>query len=93
MFIGLTKALGKSKIRIGAGVRITKNNIWYMLFFLLLYYAFLMCWYCIVLSFWIIYAMIYGCFILIRWIVRKIKTLIISETRRRKNEDEKDKLS
>lgn len=64
MFIGLGKMLGKSKIRLGVGFRLTKSNAFYM---------FLMCWYCCVLCFWMIYAVGYGFYALIRWIVRKIK--------------------
>ncbi len=73
MFISLGKMLGKSKIRLGVGFRLTKSNAFYMWIVLLFYYMFLMCWYCCVLCFWMIYAVGYGFYALIRWIVRKIK--------------------
>ena len=74
MFIGLSKTFAKfGKFRIGAGLRITKSNAWFMWFILLMYYMILMCWYCMVLCFWMIYAIGYGIFALIRWVVRKFK--------------------
>lgn len=73
MFIGLGKMIGKSKIRIGAGMRITKKNAMYMWIVLLFYYIFLMMWYVLVFCFWLMYAVCYGFYALIRWIVRKVK--------------------
>lgn len=73
MFISFGKMLGKSKIRVGAGLHITKNNAFYMWIILLFYYLFLMCWYMMVLCFWLIYAMCYAFYALIKWVIKKVK--------------------
>lgn len=68
MFISLGRMLGKSKFRIGAGLRITKTNIWWMWLVLMFVLIFQMMWYVCVLSFWMIYAVCYG----IYWVIKKI---------------------
>lgn len=73
MFISLGKMLGKSKIRLGVGMRLTKKNAIYMWLILLFYYIFLMMWYVCVLCFWMVYAVCYGIYALIKWIIKKIK--------------------
>lgn len=73
MFIGLGKMLGKFKIRIGVGLRVTKNNIYWMLFIVMVVSMFRLMWYLLLLCFWAIYVMFYGFYVLIKWIVRKIK--------------------
>lgn len=73
MFISLSKMLGKSKFRIGAGLRITKNNMWWMCLVLLFVLVFQMMWYMCVLCFWMMYAIFYGIYWLIKKAVQKIK--------------------
>lgn len=73
MFISLTKALGKGKLRFGTGWRINKKNAVWMWFVFMLYWMFALCWYTLIIVFWMIYALCYGVYALIRWIVRKIK--------------------
>lgn len=75
MFISFGKFLGKSKIRVGAGMRITKKNFLWMSLILLMYYCFLLMWYIMVLCGWMVYAVCYGMFAAVRGIVRLIKKL------------------
>ena len=73
MFISLTKALGKGKLRFGLGWRINKKNAAWIWFILMFYYIFVAMWYTMIIVFWMIYAVCYGFYVLIRWIIRKIK--------------------
>ncbi len=73
MFISLSKMLGKTKFRIGAGLRITKNNVVWMSFVLLFIAVFQMMWYMCVLCFWVMYAICYGIYWLIKKLVQKLK--------------------
>lgn len=73
MFLSFSKFIGKSKFRIGAGMRLTKSNVWYMLFILMIYWMFVLCFYMMALCIWMMYAMIYGLVWLVKKIVKKIK--------------------
>lgn len=68
MFISFSKMLSKSKLRLGAGFRITKKNAAYMIFLLLFYWMFMLCFYMAAFCVWLVYAMGYG----IYWVVKKI---------------------
>ena len=69
MFVGLSKTFAKfGKFRIGAGLRLTKKNAAWMLVILMFVWMFQLCWYMMVLSFWMIYAVCYG----IYWVIKKI---------------------
>ena len=73
MFIGLGKMLGKTRIRLGVGMRITKSNAIWMLFALMLIWTVQLTWYMMVLCFWFIYALGYGIYWIIKQIIRKTK--------------------
>lgn len=68
MFISVGKMFGKGKLRFGVGIRITKNNFWWMAFAAMFYYMFLLMWYMMIFCFWLMYAMCYG----IWWCIKKI---------------------
>lgn len=72
MFVGLGKMLGKSKIRLGVGMRVTKGNAAWMLLILMFVWMFQLIWYMMILCFWFMYALCYG----IYWIIKKIVTKI-----------------
>lgn len=74
MFVGFSKVIGKSKFRVGAGMRLTKQNVWYMLFVLLIYWMFLLCFYVIAFSLWIVYAFCYGVYWCIKKVIQKLKS-------------------
>lgn len=78
--------LGKSKIRLGVGFRLTKKNAIYMSIILLFYYMLQLCLYICVIYFWLIYATVYGIYIFIRWIIRKIKAFIEKQKYQASNE-------
>ena len=67
MFVSLSKAFSKfGNIRLG--VRITKKNAIWMLFVLMFVYMLQAMWYLLVVSFWPVYAVCYGCV----WCVKKL---------------------
>ena len=66
MFISLGSFLGRSKQRLGLGIRITKKNVWWMLLFAMFYGIFMMAWYMILICAWLVYAVFYGLYALIR---------------------------
>ncbi len=69
MFISLSKTVARfGGVRIGVGTRITKKNAAGAAFFLLIMWFFQLMWYMIVLSFWLMYAVFYGTF----WILKKM---------------------
>ena len=69
MFLSFSKTIAKfGGFRIGIGTRVSKKNAGYALIFMLFYYMFLMCWYMMIGCLWLMYAMCYGCY----WIVKKI---------------------
>lgn len=68
MFISVGKMFGKGKLRFGVGIRLTKNNFWWMAFAAMFYYMFLLMWYMMLFCFWLMYAMCYG----IWWCIKKI---------------------
>lgn len=77
MFVSFSKVIARfGHFRVGVGFRITKKNMYYMLFFLMFYYVFLSMWYMILLSFWLMYIVYYGLFLSIKWCVKKIAKLI-----------------
>lgn len=73
MFIGLSKTFAKfGMFRIGAGMRLTKKNAAWMLVILMFVWMFQLCWYMMVLCFWLIYAVCYG----IYWCIKKLVTAL-----------------
>ena len=81
MFISLSKTFAKvCGFRFGFGIRITKRNAPYMLFFMLFVWMFQIMWYMLVFSFWLMYAMCYG----IYWCIKQLVRLIIRRSRKSK---------
>lgn len=73
MFIGLSKTFAKfGKFRIGAGLRITKKNMFWMSIIVMFVSLFQLCWYMMVLCFWLMYAFCYG----IYWCIKKLVTAL-----------------
>lgn len=73
MFIGLSKTFAKfGKFRIGAGLRITKKNMFWMSIIVMFVSLFQLCWYMMVLCFWLMYAVCYG----IYWCIKKLVTAL-----------------
>ena len=71
MFISFSKMLTKfGGVRLGLGLRTTKNNIIWMSFIIMVVYIIQACWYLMILVFWLVYAVIYGMI----YIVKKILT-------------------
>ena len=66
MFLSLSKTFAKvGGFRFGAGIRITKKNAAYMSLVLLFVVSIQLCWYMLVLCFWVMYAILY----LMWWII------------------------
>ena len=69
MFLNLSKMLAKfGGVRLGLGIRITKKNAIWMLFVLMFVYMLQAMWYLLIVSFWLVYAVCYGCV----WCVKKL---------------------
>lgn len=68
MFLSFSKFIGKGKFKIGAGLRLTKQNMWYMLLVLLIYWMIMLTFYMMAFCVWLTYAMFYG----IYWCIKKI---------------------
>ena len=74
MFFSLSKTLAKvGGFRLGLGVRMTKRNAPYMLFLTFFVSIFQLMWYMMVLCFWLMYAMCYGIYWIVKQIIRKVK--------------------
>lgn len=73
MFVGLGKMLGKSKIRLGVGMRVTKSNSLWMLLLLMFVYMIQATWYVTILILWMIYVLFYGIYWVIKQIVIKLR--------------------
>ncbi len=75
MFVGFTSGLKRmSGVRFGAGVRVTKNNMWYILLVLMFVWLGRLMWYMLIgmgwMTFgmlWLMWKMLYG----IGWLVYK----------------------
>ena len=68
MYIGFSKTLARfGGFRLGAGLRMTKNNFIWMCFIVLTIQMFKATWHMMICSGWLCYAMFYG----IIWIFRK----------------------
>lgn len=74
MFISFSKMLGNSRLRLGAGIRVTKKTAAYMIFFLMFYWMLILCFYMVAFSIWLVYAMGYGVYWCIKKIVQKFKS-------------------
>ena len=75
MFVSFSKMITKlGGVRLGLGLRITKNNILWMSFILMFVYMMQACWYLMILMFWIVYAIIYGTIYIIKKILN-LKTI------------------
>ena len=62
MFISLSKTLARfGGVRIGIGTRLSKKNAPGAIAFLFVMWFFQLMWYMLILSFWIMYAVLYGC--------------------------------
>ena len=73
MYLSLGKLFGKSKLRFGMGIRITKKNFAYMLIPLFIWWSLVACWYMLLLCFWLCYAIGYVFYISIKGLVNLIK--------------------
>lgn len=73
MHFTLSKALKLGGFRLGAGLRITKKNALWMPWVVMMVCVFQLCWYMMVLCFWVIYAVCYGMIWCIRGIFRAIR--------------------
>ncbi len=74
MFISLSKALGKvSGLRIGAGLRITSKNAWWMCLLIAVVYFFKFLLYLLVLGGWLLYILGWLSVKAIKWLYSKIK--------------------
>ena len=61
MFISLSKTLARvGGVRLGLGIRMTKNNIIWMSLIIMTIQIFKAMWYMMIVVFWLMYAMIYG---------------------------------
>ena len=79
MFLSLSKTFAKvGGFRLGAGIRITKKNAIYMSIILAFVVSIQLCWYMMVLCFWLMYAMIYMMWRLICILARGFWWLISS---------------
>lgn len=73
MFLSLSKTIVRfGKMRLGLGIRITKKNVVFMGFILMIVYIFQACWYLLILCGWLIYAIIYGACLCIKKIIGMI---------------------
>ncbi len=73
MFFSLSKTITKfGGFRIGIGTRMNKKNAPLFLIGLFFYAAFMLMWYMLLCCGWLMYAMCYG----IYWIIKKIIVLI-----------------
>lgn len=69
MFISLSKTLAKfGGVRIGFGMRMSKKNAPYIAIFAVMMFLFKMMWYLMVVTFWLMYAGIYGMI----WMMKKM---------------------
>lgn len=69
MFLSLSKTFAKfGKFRLGLGIRVTKSNVIWTSFILFFIYMLQLCWYILVLCFWLMYAFYYG----IYWCIKKL---------------------
>ena len=69
MFISLSKTLVRfGGVRLGIGTRVSKKNAPAFIVGILTYYMFMLVWYMILGTCWLMYAMIYGTF----WILKKM---------------------
>ncbi|MBQ6998554.1 MAG: hypothetical protein IJN62_02065 [Clostridia bacterium] len=76
MFIGISKTIAKvGGFRIGIGTRISKKNAPYALIGIFIYYMFMLCWYMMIGCGWLIYAMCYGIYFLIKTLLFRNKSI------------------
>ena len=61
------------KFRLGAGMRITKKNAIYMLIIMMFVWMIQAMWYILVICAWLVYAVCYGIYWIIKKIIQKIK--------------------
>ena len=74
MFIGFSKTLAKfGGFRLGMGLRLTKSNIWWAIFALMMIYTLQAMWYTMLLVFWVAYAMGYGVYWCIKSLIKAIR--------------------
>jgi hypothetical protein len=72
MFISFSKMITKvGGFRLGLGLRITKNNIIWMSFIIMFVCILQLCWYMMIMMFWMVYAIVYGMI----YSVKKILTI------------------
>lgn len=73
MFVGLSKTFARfGRTKLGVGIRITKKNAIYMIIALLFYWMLMLCLYMMVFCIWLVYAMGYGIYWLIKKIIEKV---------------------
>jgi hypothetical protein len=74
MFLGFSKTMARfGHFRLGVGMRLTKKNAAYMAIILMFVWMLQLCWYMMILCFWMIYAICYGIYWCIKSIIKKIK--------------------
>ena len=72
MFVSLSKTFAKfGNIRIGAGIRMNKNNSFWILLILGFIGMIKLTWYILLFFGWITYALGYGIYCLIKFIINK----------------------
>lgn len=73
MFFSLSKTITKfGGFRIGIGTRFSKKNAPFFLIILLFYAVFILMWYMMIFCGWVIYAVCYG----IYWMIKRIINLM-----------------
>ena len=74
MFLGFSKTMARfGKFRLGVGMRLSKKNAPYLFIILMFVWMFQLTWYMMVLCFWMMYAIGYGMYWIIKSIYQKIK--------------------
>ena len=68
MFVSFSKRLkSMSGFRLGVGLRLTRRNCWYFLFVLVLVGCFYFCWYSVLACGWMLYGLLYGCYLMFKY--------------------------
>lgn len=74
MFLSLSKTLARfGGVRLGLGIRMNKRNSFLLLFIMMFVCLFKVCWYLMVVCFWLTYAVCYGGYLCVKKVVQAIK--------------------
>lgn len=83
MFVSFSKRLkSMSGFRLGVCLRLTRRNCWYFLFVLVLVGCFYLCWYSVLACGWMLYGLLYGCYLMFKYAAigtKKLYTCIKGE--------------